>query len=45
MLVKPLLDAKLVTSLNLSRISIKWALLFKPINPSEVKNGSNRLQC
>ncbi len=43
LLVKPSLDARLVAPLDLLGISIKWALLSKPIDLSEVENSSNRL--
>ncbi len=43
LLIKPLLNAKLVVSLNLLGIFTKWTLLSKPIDLSKVEIGSNRL--
>ena len=45
LLVRPLLNIKLVTLLNLLGIFIKWALLSKLIGFINIENGSDKLHC
>ena len=43
LLVKPLLNTRLVALLNLLEISVKWTLLSKSIGFINIKNNSNGL--
>ena len=45
LLVRPLLDAKLVTLLNSSGIFIKWASSSKLIGFINIENNGNGLYC
>ena len=45
LLVKPLLDTRLVALLNLLGISIKWTLLSRLIDFINLKSDSNGLHC
>ena len=45
LLIKPLLDSKLVALFNLLGISIKWTSLSKLIGFINIKNNSNGLHC
>ena len=45
LLIRPLLNTKLVTLLNSLGIFVKWASSSKLIDFSNIKNGNNGLHC